>query len=326
MRKLWPALSFPLLIATYVACSDDDPAAAPVTPAASSDASTATDSASAEDTSTAPDAAPRTVSLRFEGRVGAEKFACGSTYTNVGTTHATVTAGDLRLFVSSIRFSLGGGAETTMNLEDRSPWQGSQVGLVDLENKTGECEFGTSATNDVLTGTLPAGTYDTITFEVGVPDTMNHVNVETSGAPFVASTLQWDWANGFIHFASQLNSTATTVDDNGVAVRVPSFYSHFGSTECAGGNPAEGGVSACARKNRPLIKLSAFDPAKDKIVIDLAKLLETSDVDVNTAGTIPGCMSGPDDPECPNVYTQVGLDFTTGAPRGTQSVFSVAPR
>ncbi len=318
MTRLAFAILAPSLLFFGYACSDS-----PNSPVPSPDAATTADAA--------PDVIEPTltaISLSFEGRVGVDAFRCGGTYADVGTSHATVKAGDLRFFVHSIRLFNGGGEPVVVTLADRDPWQGSQVGLVDLEDKTEECEFGTTATNDVIEGSAIVGNYDTIEFEVGVPDALNHINVETAGAPFTASKLQWDWANGFIHFAAQVNSTAVTAGDAGASVRVPSFFSHLGSTACAGGDPVDGGSSSCARKNHPTVKLSGFNAQRDKLVVDLAKLWADSNIDQNTPDTIPGCMSGPNDPECEAVFARLGLDFATGAVSTTrvQQVFSVERR
>jgi uncharacterized repeat protein (TIGR04052 family) len=265
--------------------------------------------------------------LRFEGRVGAERFRCGATYTGVGTSGATATAGDLRFFIHDVKL-LQAGREVPLALDTVEPWQSARVALIDLEDKTGGCSFGTTGTNDVARGRAPAGTYSGVAFTIGMPEELNHVNVDLASSPLASSKLQWDWTNGFIHFASQLDSTKTMTaspPDGGApagVMKVPPFYAHVGSSLC-GGDPGDGGTAICQRKNRPVIKLEGFDPTRDTIVVDLKKLFERSNLDVNTDKTIPGCMSGPNDPECPPIFEALGLDFQTGAGAATpQRVFS----
>ena len=313
-------LSFLPVIALAYACSDDEtPTPAGPTPTNDAGPGTGTDAASDVD-STPPTPTPQPVEIKFEARVGAEVFACGKTFTGVGTSNASATAADFRFFVHDVRL-LKGSEEVPVTLDAAEPWQSARLGLLDFEDKTGECQLGTSGTNDVLRGKVLGGTYDGIAFTIGVPEDLNHKNKDTEAAPLPNSGLNWDWTTGYIHFALQLSSN--TVADGG---RVPTFFAHVGSTQCSG-DPADGGMPGCARKNRPVVRLTGFDPAKNKIVVDAKTLLEDSNIDVNTPGTMPGCMSSPTDPECTAVFARLGLDIETGAPAATaQTVFSVEAR
>jgi uncharacterized repeat protein (TIGR04052 family) len=323
-----------------VACDDEDAATPRVDAAPLADAGAGPDAPAADASS--GDATVGAIELKFEGRVGGEKFRCGGTYVGVGTSGATVTAGDLRFFIHDVRL-LAGTREIPLELNDASPWQSSRLALLDFEDKTGGCSFGTTGTNDIVRGKAAGGPFTGIAFTVGVPDDLNHVNVDLAPAPLGPSKLQWDWTNGFIHFASELDSVKTIAvaqdagaSDGGAAAggapdaggftKVPPFYAHIGSTLCAG-DPGDGGVATCGHANRAVVRLDNFDPARDKIVVDLAKLLSDSNVDENTPNSIPGCMSGPSDPECPRVFSALGIDFATGqANAATQRVFSREPR
>jgi len=314
------------LAATVFACSSSP------TPSADPDASVADGAVSQPDTSVAVDATPPDaavpdtavpetrgpVEILFDARVGAEPFACGKTYTGVGTSNATAAAADMRFFVHDIKL-LRGATEVPVTLDVRDPWQSAALGLVDFEDKAGECEFGTAETNNRLTGTVLGTGFDGISFTIGVPDALNHLDKATQANPLPASGLNWNWTSGYIHFAAQLNSM-TMVE----GTRVPPFYSHIGSAMCSG-NPADGGTPGCSLKNRPVVKLTGFDPTKNKIVLDLAKLYEASNLDVNTAQTIPGCMSSPTDPECPAILGKLGLD-ATGKAASPAAIFSSVPR
>ncbi len=311
-------LLLPIICATaFAACSDEDS-----TLSATSDAGVdaqETDSAVAKDEDAAPgadDAAltVEPVELQFEARVGAETFACGKTFTGLGTSNAGATAGDMRFFVHDVKL-MRGTTEVPLTLDVRDVWQSARLGLLDFEDNTAECEFGTPGTNAKLTGTALGKAFDGISFTIGVPEDLNHLNKDTQAAPLVGSGLNWDWTTGYIHFAAQLNPT--TVLDGG---RPPSFFSHIGSTVCSG-DPADGGTPGCAHKNRPRVTLTGFDPATKKIVVDLKKLFATSDLNVN-AGGIPGCMSGTTDPECPPLFTALGLDFATGEATPIGGIFS----
>ena len=324
MRSLVLLTACTPLIAFAYACSDDA-TSNPVTPTPGqeagpqSEAGPGTDAAPAADAS--PPLTPTAVSLKFEARVGSELFACGKTFTDIGTSGATAAAGDLRFFVHDVKL-LRGGAKIPVTLDTVANWQSARLALLDFEDKTGECEFGTAGTNDVVKGTALGDGFDGITFTIGVPEDLNHQNKDKQPAPLPGSGLNWDWTNGYIHIAAQLDSMAMGADG---VTRVPPFYSHIGSSLCSG-DPTDGGTPGCLHANRPVVRLTGFDPAKQKIVIDLKKLYATSDIDTNTEGTIPGCMSSPSDPECPAIFTSYGLDYATGKPSGQPVIFSVEPR
>lgn len=264
------------------------------------------------------------VNLHFAGRVGAQPFACGQTYDGVGTTSARVQAADFRFFVHDLRLLRPDGTEVPVALEAKEPWQNTQVALLDFEDKTGPCEFGTSGTNTQVAIRAAEGPWDGIAFTVGMPEVLNHVNVELASSPLASSKMQWSWTAGFIHFASQLNSEAMTTTDAGL-VAAPPFYAHIGSTQCSG-DPEDGGVAACARSNRPSVKLRGFDPVRHVVVADLKKAYASSNVDVNGGG-MSGCMSGTTDPECEPLFGHFGIDFATGGAKAgaEQDVFSVEP-
>lgn len=316
-RILWGLAALPLLVCAY-ACSDDEetPVTNPGTDAgtqADTSTPTPTSDAATEDANVTPVA----VELKFQARVGAAPFACGASFDGIGTTSASAVGADFRFFIHDVKL-LKGTTEVPVTLDTIDPWQSARIALLDFEDKTGECE-GTTGMNDVVKGKVPPGTYDGISFTVGVPEDLNHLAKETQPAPLPGSGMNWSWTSGYIHFAAQLN--ATTED---AGARVPKFFAHIGSSQCSG-DPADGGTPGCGRKNRPVVKLTGFDPATKKIVVDAKTLLSTSNIDQNGGG-IPGCMSGLTDPDCPAVFTQLGLDFDSGAPTGSAPVFTVEAR
>src|SRR5262245_48335443 len=118
------------------------------TDAATADGATAGDAAAtagdaAARDATTPDAAPpmREVAIRFGAAIGDEPFACGETYEDVGSTGATVTPRELRLYVQDLRLITADGAEVPVQLDDRSPWQSRSAGvaLLDFASTDGDC-------------------------------------------------------------------------------------------------------------------------------------------------------------------------------------------
>ena len=68
-----------------------------------------------------------------------------------------------------------------------------------------------------------------------------------------------------------------------------------------------------------------FDSAKDVVIFDLGKLLEGSDISVNSPHSAPGCMSAENDPDCTAVMKALGLPYGKD-PGGAQTVFYREPK
>lgn len=257
---------------------------------------------------------PQPIEIRFAARVGAEPFACGQTYDGLGATGSQGTPMDGRLYVSDIHFVNPDESERFVTLDQDGEWQLDDVALLDFEDATADCAAeGTPATNTSIRGTVEPGTAARIHFTVGVPFALNHGDATTAEPPLDQTALFWSWNFGYKFLKVEL---ATTGQPDG-------FFVHLGSTGCEG--DGAGHVSSCSEPNRVDVEIplaSGFDPARDVVVLDVAKLLEDSDVDVNTPETSPGCMSFPGDPECPAIFAHLGLPFGEQA-GGTQDVFSV---
>jgi uncharacterized repeat protein (TIGR04052 family) len=139
------------------------------------------------------------VSIRFKAEVLGEDFACGRTYTGVGTTKTTeVTPTDLRFFVQKLRLINAAGEEVPVSVATRAPWQESSISLIDFENGQGDCGSGNAGTNDVITGTVPAGSYTGVAFSTSLPPELNHGDPATAPAPLrnAPGTL-WAWLSGY---------------------------------------------------------------------------------------------------------------------------------
>lgn len=301
------------------ACGDDDATSSSV-PDSGTASPVADTGAPLVDTGVpAIDAGPTTLALDFEARVGDQVFSCGQTFPSFGTTTATIAPQDLRFFVSNVRLlRVGGGEEVAVTLATNA-MQNASVALLDFEDKTGQCEDGTTETNHTIAGTVPAGTYDGIAFTVGVPEALNHVNTATAEAPLLGSDMQWGWTAGFKHMSLGF-FPQTTFSDGG---KPTAFYTHIGSTGCSG-SPQTGDAAVCTRANRPEVRLTGFDPAKSKVVFDLRALYGGSNVDQNQGGP-GGCMSGATDPECSPIFDRLGLN-DAGGTFASPAAFSVVAK
>ncbi|PWB82457.1 MAG: metallo-mystery pair system four-Cys motif protein [Methylocystaceae bacterium] len=95
-------------------------------------------------------------------------------------------------------------------------------------------------------------------------------------------------------------------------VTVSTWMLHLGSTGCKG-DPLTGEIISCASANRIPVRFAAFDPQKQRVVLDLESLF--NGVDLNRdAGGATGCMSGPVDPECTPIFERLGLNLKETAP------------
>lgn len=235
--------------------------------------------------------------IQFRPRVGTEDFACGRTYSALGTSQAKGTVSDFRFFVHNVRLVTQDGGEQPFVLEDRGPWQSSGVALVDFEGgPDAGCYGGTTGSNTELTGLAPAGVYTGIRFSIGVPSALSHADPSTLQAPLDAGGMAWSWLAGFKFLKFELGSGLL----------------HVGSTGCTGTPPDQ---MTCSRANRPEIELLDFDPHQQVIGADIAAAFASSDLSQS-----PSCHSTGE--SCPPLFQEVGLNFEDGKATKSQSVFS----
>lgn len=246
------------------------------------------------------------VELAFAAQVGGAAFSCGQSYSGIGSTAATYVANDFRFYVHDVRLT-GSGGEVAVAL-DVNDWQSAGgVALLDFESGGSGCQTGTAGTHTALSGTVPSGSYTGIKFKVGVPFELNHLEVDnTTPSPLNIPALYWAWTSGY-----KFMKIDGTSGEN-------SFPFHLGSTGCSG--PA-GSPQPCTSPNVFEVTLDDYSPGDSVIVADLAVLLGDSDITTNLASA-PGCMSGPDDPECVAIFPQLGLAIGE-QPAGAQQFFAV---
>lgn len=257
------------------------------------------------------------VALKFAAAVGDQAARCNEMYSNIGTTGATGEILDFKFYVSNVRLINAAGEEVPVALDQDGQWQVSNVAMLDFEDGSGACaDTGNAAVNSEVIGTVPVGEYDGVVFDVGVPFDMNHDDLASAPAPLNVSSMFWVWAIGHKFVRVDFRT------DEGVQ-----WNMHLGSTMCESGGPMEAPVSECGRPNIPTIRMNSFDPESDTVVMDLAALLASSDVNSDTPDTASGCQTFPDDVnECTDLFPNLGLDFSTGrciGDCGEQSVFRV---
>ncbi len=256
--------------------------------------------------------AERRITIRFAAMVGAKPFACGESYPGIGTTKSTITPTDLRFFVHNVRLVTDTGMEVPVTLDQDKKWQYQGLALLDFENGQGPCSNGSSVTREIVTGTVPAGRYVGVRFTLGVPFDLNHADPLDVPSPLNLTHMHWVWNQGFKFLRLDLK---TTGQPQGMVV-------HIGSTSCTPSTSMQEPPTECAHPNRAEIALSGFDPDLDTIVADLGALLAGSNLDTTTDEEGPGCMAGPDDPDCAPIFRSLGLPFGD-SPGGQQTFFRV---
>lgn len=259
--------------------------------------------------SAAPSNALQDVSIRFDARAGEQSLRCGQSYAGLGATNASVMLQDFRIYVSNFRLIGRDGAETPLALTSDGVFQSDRVALLDFENATGNCN-GNSATNSVVRGRAPAGDYVGLVFDIGVPVELNHQDTTLAAPPLNFSALTWAWRYGYKFTTIDLE----TGRPQDAAAAMPGhaasgFSIHLGSVDCGEGSPRTPPESLCATPNRPSYRLDAFNPGTQLVVLDLAALIETSDVTGNAPGSVSGCMSGAGDDDCVAIMDRFGLSF-----------------
>lgn len=276
------------------------------------------------------------VTIDFDAVVGDTPLACGQKYPNVGNAGTTIEFQDARLYVSNFRLLTAEGEEVPIALEQDGLWQYENVALLDFEDKTGGCrDVGTVETNAQVVGTVPEGDYTGLTFDLGVPFELNHIDASTAPSPLNVTSLFWGWQYGYKFARIEiLNDQMMTMDmsaadtaegGNGHGSAAPANFwpIHLGSTDCVSPAPVVGPAEPCGKPNVSTIRLETFNPDTDAVTLDVASLLEGVDVGQSLEVAPPGCMSGFDDPDCPSLFGNFGLSLETGQPAAGQKLFGV---
>lgn len=254
------------------------------------------------------------VNVKFVATAAGAPVSCGARIGGIGTTRSTISLVDFRFYVSKVRLVRADGSEAPVALEQDGLWQLDDVALLDFENGTGACANGTEQTRDLVTGTVPAGDYTGVRFDVGLPFDKNHGEPTLQASPLNLSRMFWNWNGGYKFMRLDIRSTG----------QPRGWLVHLGSTACTPSDTPTTVPVSCAHQNVVSVDLPAFAAARDVIELDVAALFARSDVDVNTKDTAMGCMSGSTDPECRGLFAQLGLAIAD-LPAGTQKVFRVRP-
>lgn len=239
--------------------------------------------------------------IRFAARVGEKDFACGITYDGLGSDSSSVQFSDFRLYVSNVRLIDASGSEVPLTLDQDGLWQSENVALIDFEDGTGACgEGGNDVLRTTVVGTAPEGDYTGIAFELGVPFELNHLDISTAASPLNLDAMWWGWQVGFKFLRVDMTANGEP------------YFIHLGSTGCASANETTAPDAPCSKSNRLEVSMDNFDTSKNFVIADLASLVNGVGLSKSEPRP-PGCMSGPDDPDCTALFPNLGLSLETGA-------------
>lgn len=217
---------------------------------------------------------------------------------------------DLRFYVHDLRLSAAQ-ASHRLALADDGGWQDGEVALIDLEDGSGTCRNGSPATNRSVRASarLPAhASKYQLEFSIGIPEELNHANPMLAPAPRNLSSMHWHWRSGYKFMRVGIET------DNDVS------WLHLGSARCSG---TISNIEGCAAANRPVVRLSDFDPNTDVVVIDVARLLGPTGLG---DGETWSCESGATEAQCALAFAELGLNPSTGERLGPAPAFFKARR
>ncbi|NOK58173.1 MAG: hypothetical protein GFH25_541210n19 [Chloroflexi bacterium AL-N10] len=275
------------------------------------------------------------ITLQFALQANGEDIACATEYTNIGAGDNTITFTDARFYVSNIQLITADGIETPLELEQDGLWQHENVALLDFEDASGGCSTGNEDTRSIVVGTVPPGQYTQVKFDLGVPFDLNHLDTTVAPSPLNLPAMWWSWQAGykFVRIDMSLADAATEAAGEGMAEgehgsdtaigegaegpghsadeQLTSWFIHLGSTGCASPDSTEPPAEPCMRPNLSTITLDNYNPQESVIIADIGSLLKGINLNENTPQP-PGCMSGTEDPDCPDLFSNFALDLAEG--------------
>lgn len=262
------------------------------------------------------------ISIPFIARANDTEISCGAQLSGLGADSASGSIRGFALYIHDVVLINSDGTELPVTMDDND-WQNSGVALLDYQDKLDNCESETAKpTNNMLVGSVQGDlvNVDRIRFTVGVPSELNHEDITAAASPLNRTDMHWSWQSGYKHLRMDVSPDGGVMKpDNTTAT---TWNIHLGSTGCVG-SPQTGETVSCGANNRPTIELDISDIANQQLVIDYGKLVENSALMTDQGGA-PGCMSGPTDLDCIDIFDALGMGLgENNDPTEGQTVFSV---
>lgn len=222
-----------------------------------------------------------------------------------------VSVNELAMFIHNIALIASDGTGVPLQLDTSNPYQGNGHVLLDF-SRDELAENPEDTYHTIITGTVPKQPYDGVRFTIGVHPDHNHLNADIAPSPLNTTWMFWTWAAGYKYIRADLS-----VGDAG------KYPFHLGAIGC---NAPDGtpGEAVCDSPNTVEIVLENFQPKTDAIAWNLDKLFANVALDGASGDTKPGCMSGPKDVGCAQIFSNLGLTHPTqDGESPDEQVFSV---
>ena len=140
--------------------------------------------------------------IPFVASVNELPLNCGTEYDGVGIARSTIEVRDFRFYLYDVHLINAEGESVSLRLDEGNGFQlrypkadGTQGGLalIDFTDTASEicADRGTAEINTLISGIAQEGDYQKITFTLGVPSELNHVNSAVSQAPLNTYGMQW---------------------------------------------------------------------------------------------------------------------------------------
>jgi uncharacterized repeat protein (TIGR04052 family) len=255
------------------------------------------------------------VNLDFSVTAGGATFESNKALTVNGVSN--VTFRDMRFFVSEVTLVRADGTSVPVTLADDGVWQTKNVALLDFENgrslTTAHSSGASTAMNSKVTGSVPAGAYTAIQFTIGVPENLNHLQINDSKAPLNISAMYWAWASGYKHAKIEFTTLdpSTTTKWTNMHLGSTGFGTSPAATACTS-NVSTGTFGNCPAKFRPRIAIEgALNLSNQRIVMNLDNLLKgythLTSSDADGLGTCMPIAPSADFLRCNPLSTNLGL-------------------
>lgn len=224
--------------------------------------------------------------IAFTALIGAEPWRCDGAY-QMGSPPSEVRPSHLRLFVHDISLIGPDGQAVPLVLEDNE-WQGNfedvghTVALLDFDDGTGNCRYTDPEVHTTVSGWAPAGgSYTGLSFRIGVPSALNHLDAGLAPPPMNRPGMWWSWKDGHMTLRAEFDTLSSdshrpvTADDTTNPGGWQLWLAETVAGECAEDVPT---VFNCPDEQQPRIQLDQFDANSDTVELDLGALF--SDVDL----------------------------------------------
>lgn len=198
---------------------------------------------------------------------------------------------NLAFFLSDIRYE-SQNKKTPVYPDSFYTGNASSVALVRLD--TGLCNA-----NIKLTSDTPFKTGEKLSFNLGVPFELNHLNPVIQPSPLNEPDMFWTWRNGYKFLRLDMRT------GNQVGESVDSWAYHLGSVGCVSASAVRSPKEACAKPNlarfEMVIPENAVNPGHFKLLFHLDRLMQ----DVLPTRANRCVMHGEREPVCDVLYRNV---------------------